>query len=67
MADNDSFGFRLVKSPLVWSGVGLLLRYSGDSTPQAGAWTGIGVVSLSLGVMLTIATHPSTPTSRQLP
>jgi hypothetical protein len=67
MADNDSFGLRLLKSPLVWSGAGLMIRYAGDPEARSGVWATVGVVSLSVGIMYTIATHPTASPAKQLP
>ena len=51
----------LAKHPLVWSGLGLLVRYA-DASPKERAtlgfssqfWTRVGFVSLAVGVLDTV-------------
>lgn len=57
--DDEPLALRLIKHPLVWSGTGLLVRYAGEPTTKASLWTGLGVLSLAVGVGHAIATRPS--------
>lgn len=51
----------LVKHPLVWGGLGLLVRYEGRSGADyglsAGTWRAFGAVSLGVGLMHIYATR----------
>jgi hypothetical protein len=55
---DESLPVSLIKHPLVWSGAGLLIRYSGDHTQKGGFWSTIGVVCLGIGVAHAVATQP---------
>jgi hypothetical protein len=65
--EDESLPMRLLRQPMVWSGIGLLVRYAGEPTDRATIWTGLGVLSLGIGVAYSIATLPVVPVSRQLP
>lgn len=44
-----------------------MIRYAGDPEARSGVWATVGVVSLSVGIMYTIATHPTASPAKQLP
>jgi len=66
MQRDESLAMSLIKHPFVWSGTGLLVRYFDDPTSKGQFWTTIGLLSLGVGVVHTVATQAMTlPTPSQ--
>jgi hypothetical protein len=57
----DPLPLRFVKHPMVWSGVGLLIRYGDDFTLTGNLWKTVGVLSLAWGIGSTVMTQEHDP------
>ena len=53
--EDQSLPVQLIKHPFVWSGVGLLIRYGGETTGRATVWKTLGVLALVVGIGHTVS------------
>jgi len=56
----ESLPVELMKHPLVWSGLGLMVRYTTSDSPTAPFWRQVGLASLAVGLFFTVAERAKT-------